>query len=140
MLERVALRYCVSKAMAEVLLAASGRVEPAIGVIRRCQSRISAAAEEAMEGAMKGQPGPAAERLLATGEATLNAKLLEMAGLIARRHQAAIPGALALAERAAELVRRSCRSSNHIAGIERSGRSPGGLQVRGHNAVAADAA
>ncbi len=130
MIERIGMRYCVSKAMAEVLVACSGRSEPAIGIIRSCQARVFATAEQAMECSMQGNPALAVERLLTVGEATLNAKLLELAGHIARRHQAALPDAQALSDRAAALVARSCQSSTHVTGIQRAGRSPGGLQLR----------
>jgi len=131
LIEAVALRFCINKAIGEVLAASAGRVEPALGFIRRAQARVSATAEEAMDRALKGDPASAAHQLLETGERTLNAKLLEMAGAIARRYEAAVPEAAALCERAALALRRSCQAVNHIAGIQRSGRSPGGLLLRG---------
>jgi tetratricopeptide (TPR) repeat protein len=131
LVERVALRFCVSRSIGEVLVAAAQRKEAATGVIRRCQAQVSSLAEQAMDRALAGAPEAAARDLLAEGEKTLNAKLLEMAGRLARRHDVA--DAQALAERAAAVVQRSCRSVNHIAGIQRSGRSPGGLQLRGRS-------
>ncbi|MDO9074764.1 MAG: response regulator [Rubrivivax sp.] len=138
LLEAAAMRFCVSKAAGEVLLASAQRTEVATTVIRRCQARLLAATEEAMEDTMQGEPAAAVRMLLAQGEQTLNAKLLEMAGLLARRHAEAVPDAAALGERAAALLRRCARSGGHIAGIQRSGRSPGGLQLR--SAVPADTA
>lgn len=126
LLESAAMRFCVSKAVAEVLLASAQRAELASTVIRSCQAKLLAITEQAMERAMQGEPAAAVALLLAQGEKTLNAKLLEMAALLARRHDAA-----AQAERAAVLLRRCARSGGHIAGIQRSGRSPGGLQLRG---------
>jgi DNA-binding NarL/FixJ family response regulator len=131
LIERIGMRFCVSKSMAEVLTAAAQRAEPAVSLIRRCQSRVSAVTERAMELSLKGQPGEAARLLLASGESSLNAKLLEMSAALARRHQATIPDAEALIERSAAVMRNCKTSTNHIAGIQRSGRSPGGLQVRG---------
>ncbi|MDP2004659.1 MAG: response regulator [Rubrivivax sp.] len=130
-LDRAAMRFCVSKAVGEVLLASAQRAEVAVTRVRACQAKLLATTEQAMEQSMKGEPAAAVSLLLAEGEKTLNAKLLEMAALLARRHAAAIPDAEALAERAAALLRRSARSGGHIAGIQRSGRSPGGLQLRG---------
>jgi len=130
-IDRIAMRFCVNKAIGEVLVASARRAEPAVSVIRRCQARVSAVAEQAMDRSLKGDPASAALQLLQAGEQTLNAKLLEMASLIVRRHAAAIPDAQALGDRAAALLRRSCKAANHIAGIQRSGRSPGGLQLRG---------
>lgn len=130
LLERAAMRFCVSKAVGEVLLASALRAEEAAAVIRGSQARLLAVTEQAMERAMQGKPAAAVAMLLAQGEQTLNAKLLEMAGLLARRHAAAVPDAMALGERAAALLRRCARGGGHIAGIQRSGRSPGGLQLR----------
>jgi hypothetical protein len=90
-------------------------------------------AEQALDRSLKGDPAAAARQLLEAGEQTLNAKLLEMASLIVNRHAAAIPDAVSLGERAGNALRRSCKAANHIAGIQRSGRSPGGLQLRGRN-------
>jgi hypothetical protein len=86
-----------------------------------------------MERSLNGDPAAAVQALLSGGEETLNAKLLEMAALIARRHALALPDAETLAERAGALLRRNCRGGSHIAGLQRSGRSPGGLQVRGRS-------
>ncbi len=131
LVERIGMRFCVSKSMAEVLTAAAQRAEPAVGLIRRCQARISSVTERAMELSLKGDPGEAARLLLRSGEETLNAKLLEMAGILAKRHLAAIPEAQDLIQRSADILRSCNSSASHIAGIQRSGRSPGGLQVRG---------
>lgn len=135
LLERVALRFCTSKAVGEVLCAAARRAEEAVAVIRRCQARLLATSEKAMELALKGEPAQAVQLLLAEGEKTLNAKQLEMATLLARKHAAAVPDAEALAARATALVRRTVQAGGHIAGIQRSGRSPGGLQLRGQAQV-----
>lgn len=132
MVERVALRFCVSKAVGEVLCAAARRSEVAVPIVRRCQAQLLATTEQAMEKAMKGEPAAAVQLLLHQGEQTLNAKLLEMAALLVRKHAAALPDAAALSARASELVRRTGLSGGHIAGIQRSGRSPGGLQLRGN--------
>lgn len=138
--ESVAMRFAVSKAIAEVLVASGRREEPTLGVVRRCQARVTAATEQAMDQALKGHADAAVRALLATGEQTLNAKLLEVAALMARRYQALVPEAQALAERATQLVARSSQSVNHIAGIQRSGRSPGGLQLRMRQSETTDVA
>ena len=132
LVERIALRFCTSKAVGEVLCAAARRTDDAVAMIRRCQAQLLATTERAMEHALKGEPAQAVQLLLEEGEKTLNAKLLEMAALLARKHAAAVPDAEALGARASELVRRTVQSGGHIAGIQRSGRSPGGLQLRGN--------
>ncbi len=129
-IDRIAMRFCVSKAMAEVLVASARREEPALGVIRRAQARLASLTEQAMDSSLKGDPEGAVNRLLEAGEQSLNSRILEMASLIARRHAATLPDAEALVARAAATLKRSCLAMNHIAGIQRSGRSPGGLQLR----------
>ena len=86
----------------------------------------SSLTEQAMDSSLKGDPEGAVNRLLEAGEQSLNSRILEMASLIARRHAATLPDAEALVARAAATLKRSCLAMNHIAGIQRSGRSPGG--------------
>jgi CheY-like chemotaxis protein len=130
LLDRIAMRFCVSKAIAEVLMASAQRAAPAMAVVRRCQARVAALAEQAMDRSLKGEADGAVRLLLKAGTESLNAKLLELAVLLARRHREQLPEADALSEQAAAVMSRSCRTVTHIAGIQRSGRSPGGLQLR----------
>ena len=67
---------------------------------------------------------------LQAGEQPLIGKLLEMTGALARRHAAALVDGAELSARAAKLMKRFCLPVSHIAGIQRTGRSPGGLQLR----------
>ena len=139
LLNKVALRFSVSKAIAEVLVASIGRTEPGVGFIRNGQAHIAAVGAQAMELSLAGQPADAARLLLDEGEKTGTAKLLEMALQIARRHRgAAADGwAEALGTRAEAALKHRCSAAHHIAGIQRSGRSPGGLQLRGVQPAAA---
>jgi hypothetical protein len=93
----------------------------------------AALAEQAMDRSLKGEAEAAVRLLLRAGSEALNAKLLELAGLIARRHREQLPEADAWCAQAAALMSRSCKTVTHIAGIQRSGRSPGGLQLRVSN-------
>ncbi len=136
-IERLALRFCVAKSTAEVLAGAAQRVEPGLGTIRRSQAEISALAEQAMSLSLRGDAAGAVLRLLQEGERLRNAKLLEMASAMARRHAAALPDAQALVERATRCLQASCRMATHAAGLRRSGRSPGGLQLRSRLPAAA---
>jgi hypothetical protein len=138
--DRVAMRFSISKAIAEALIASARREEPALGIVRACQARVAALSEEAMDLSLKGHAATAVHKLLAAGEQALNAKWLEMAMAIARRNRAQIPEAEDLAQQAATRLARSCQAVNHIAGIQRSGRSPGGLQLRVRQPGQADVA
>lgn len=138
LIECTAMRFCVSKLVGEVLLAAARRDERASRLVRGCQARLLALTEQAMEAALKGDPAAAVDLLLHEGEKTRNAKLLEVAVLLTRRHAAALADAEALGERAQALLRRSARAGGHIAGIQRAGRSPGGLKLGVSSAMSAE--
>ena len=130
LVERIGMRFCTSKAMGEVMSASARRSEPALGVLHKCQARVAAVAEQAMEHVLRGNPGTAVQMLLTAGTQTLNAKLLEMTGALARRHAAKVTDGTAMAAQAAELMKRCCQPASHIAGMQRTGRAPGGLQLR----------
>lgn len=131
LVERIGMRFCVAKATGEVLMAAARRLEPAVALIRRCQAHVLSLSEQAMAKAMAGDARTAIVQLIEDGERTLNAKLLEMAKALALKHQASVHDAQALAAVATQRMQLSCRPANHIAGIQRSGRTPGGMRLRG---------
>lgn len=126
----IAMRFCVSKAVTEVLVAAAQRREPLLTTIRTCQAEITSIAEEAMAHSVRGRPRSAVESLLKRGTDTRNAKLIEMATLVARRHADTIEDRDNLLAEAANLQRRFCQPITHLAGVRRTGRSPGGLVLR----------
>ena len=68
--------------------------------------------------------------LLNRGAETGNAKLIEMAGLVARRHADRIDDAQTLIGSATAMAERYCAPATHIAGVRRSNRSAGGLVLR----------
>ena len=127
---KIAKRFAVSKASTEVLVAAVRRNEEAGAWIRETYAEIMQLAESAMQHAVGGQPKAAVERLLLNGRETGNAKLIEMAGLVAQRHRERIDGAEELISAAGTLAHRYCMPSTHIAGVRRSNRSAGGLVLR----------
>jgi len=130
LVRQIGLRFCVSKSITEVLLASTRRHDAASDALRRCDREINGMAQAAMTHALKGQPQLAVETLLHQGEHTRNAKLIEMAALVARRHQDLIGDCTSLLDQAQALQSRFCQPITHIAGIRRTGRSPGGLMVR----------
>ena len=87
-------------------------------------------AQDSMNHAVKGEPKAAVENLIQYGQDTGNAKLIEMAGLVAKRHRDHIAGADDLIASANRLSHRYCMPSSHIAGVRRSNRSAGGLVLR----------
>ena len=137
---KISMRFCVSKAITEVLMASAMRDPTAVNIIRRCQTSLSALTEEAMELSLRGDAEAAVLRLLDEGAATMNAKLLELAGLMAQRHRGSIPEAEALLARVSQFLTLYGRVSSHIAGLQRSGRSPGALMLRGRSPSSSDLA
>jgi CheY-like chemotaxis protein len=127
---RVAQRFCVSRAATEMLVAAAQGSEPAATLIRESHANISATAEKAMGHAVNGAPTEAVKLLLAQGAETRNAKLIELAGLVAQRHQEKIPEVEALSAAAKELQQRYCGHGAHLIGARQGGRSAGGLRLR----------
>lgn len=127
---RVAKRFSVSKAATEVLVAAVRRTPQAAAWVRDAHTEVMLLAETAMNHAIRGQPRAAVESLLLHGQNTGNAKLIEMAGAVARRHQERIEQCETLIDSADKLSHRYCAPSTHIAGVRRSNRSAGGLVLR----------
>jgi CheY-like chemotaxis protein len=128
--QMIARRFSVSKAANEVLIAASRRQPTAGDWIRDTHTEVMHLAETAMDLAVKGDPKRAVQTLLRHGKDTGNAKLIEMAGLVARRHEERIEGVGELLSAAGALAHRYCAPSTHIAGVRRSNRSAGGLVLR----------
>lgn len=129
--QQLTKRFSVSKMAMEVLVAAVQRKDLPAGWIRDAHSQVMQLAEEAMNHAVRGQPRAAVETLLMHGQQTGNAKLIEMAGLVANRHRERITDVDALLTSASALASRYCSPSTHIAGVRRSNRSPGGMVLRG---------
>jgi CheY-like chemotaxis protein len=80
------LRHCASKASTEILVAMTEGHQGAADQFRDCQQQIFNIAETAMRHALRGSPRTAVEQLIQQGEATRNAKLIDMAGLVLKRH------------------------------------------------------
>jgi DNA-binding response OmpR family regulator len=126
----IARRFAVSKVTAEVLVAAVQRQEEASMWVHETQAEMLQLTEAAMSKAMRGEPRLAVEALLEEGRKTGNAKLIEMAAQVARRHRERIDDVQPLIEAATALGQRYGNAATHIAGIRRSSRPPGGLALR----------
>lgn len=127
---RLSARFSVSRSTCEVLVAAARPCPAAEALIRAAYAQTMQIAEQAMNLSLKGEPRQAVESLLVKGQDSGNAKLIEMAGLVARRHQERIDDVQALLDRAATLATQFCTPTTHIAGVRRTGRSAGGLVLR----------
>lgn len=130
MLRTGGLRFCVSKAATEVLAASANRCGNAEETVRNCHTVVSRIAEQALNRSLAGEPSEAVELLLQQGEHTRNAKLIDMAGAVARRNSAAIADIDSVNERVKQLQSDFCLPLTHIAGVRRSARMPGGVVLR----------
>lgn len=89
--DAMGLRFCTSRAMTELLAsAACGHAEFAER-IRRGHTQILKLTEQAMTLSLRGDPQGTVLQLLADGERTLNAKLVESAHQVLQRYAERIP-------------------------------------------------
>ncbi len=130
MLRAAALRFCVSKASTEMLAAAADGREPVAEIVRNCHTVVSNLAEQALNRSLKGQAAAAVDMLLEQGGHTRNAKLIDMAVAVARRHAEHVPDIDDVQQRAKALQDSFCAPLTHLAGVRRSARMPGGVVLR----------
>lgn len=93
---RLAQRYCVNKASTEVLVSMFEGDEPGVALVRRAHEEVFRIAEQALTLSLKRQATEAVRLLIEQGEATRNAKLIDMAGSVLERHAARVEGLEAL--------------------------------------------
>lgn len=129
-LRNLAMRYCTSKSSTELLVSATEGADPAAEIIRTCHAEITAIAEEAIGYSMRGQPHMAMQTLIHRGRETRNAKLIELAGLVGKRHQERIENSAVLLRQTAELQQRFCIPSTGAATSRNVGRRAGGMVLR----------
>ena len=83
---RLALRYCVNKASTEVLVTMFEGDDAGVALVRRAHEEVFRTAEQALTLSLKRQASDAVRLLVDRGEATRNAKLIDMAGTVLERH------------------------------------------------------
>jgi CheY-like chemotaxis protein len=126
----LARRFCASKASTDMLCLAAAPCPAYEALVRAAHQSITAAAEKAMTHSLNGAHEATVRTLLELGGQTLNAKLLEMAGLVLNRHGAKIPGSEGLGGEIAGLRQRFCTRGTQVALGTAVGRSAGGLTLR----------
>ncbi|RZJ09472.1 MAG: response regulator [Rubrivivax sp.] len=102
-LKGLGMRHCTAKASTEILVSMTERHQGAADQYRDCHQQIFNVAETAMRHSMRGSAKTAVELLIQQGSATQNAKLIDMAGAVLKRHAEKIDDADALAGRIEEL-------------------------------------
>jgi len=138
-IDTLALRFCTTRSLSE-LLARAGQVhEPFATRIRDQHNAITALAEQAMSHSLAGEPRAAAKALLSAGARTMNAKLIDMARMVLQRHTDKIADANDLLGMADELKQRYAGGAPPVAPLATdSGRQSGGLALRAREKEAAE--
>jgi CheY-like chemotaxis protein len=102
-IETLAMRFCVSKSLSELLAKAAGVYPPYAEQVRGAHAKVTALAEAALNHSLNGEPRAAAKALLAHGAKTQNTKLIDMARMVLQRHAEKITDATDLHAVADEL-------------------------------------
>lgn len=130
LLEKMGLRYCTTKSSTEVLVAMCEGNEPAIDSLRDCHVRVFGIAETAMRHSMRGGAEQAVRLLIQQGELTRNAKLIDMASLVLKRHHDKIEHAAELEAKVVELQQQHVLPLGGAATRLGQNRAAGGVALR----------
>ncbi|MDQ7744781.1 response regulator [Hydrogenophaga pseudoflava] len=129
--DTMALRFCTSRALTELLACAATGRQDFINRVRSGHAHILKQTEEAMSLSLQGDPQAAVVKLLQDGEQTLNAKIIESAHLVLQRYQARIPDHAELQQKA-QAMRERYRTTDIHAGLgeqAHTGRAAGGMSL-----------
>ena len=138
-IDTLALRFCTTRSLSELLARAGQAHEPYATRIREQHNAITGLAEQAMSHSLAGEPRAAAKALLTAGARTMNAKLIDMARMVLQRHAEKIPDANDLMSMADELKHRYAGGPPVAPLAVESGRQSGGLVLRARDAPGGDA-
>jgi len=123
-------RFCISKATSDMLIALVRTVPEYEQILREIHAEIGTMAETAMTHSVKGSPEKAVATLLAQGQETLNAKLIDMADKVLTRYRDRLGAAHGdLAQRCAMLRERFGIDGSAI-NITEIGREGGAMALR----------
>jgi len=129
--DTMGLRFCTSRALTELMACAAVGRSDFINRIRNAHSDILKLTEVAMALSLKGDPRSAVVQLLADGERTLNAKVIESAHLVLQRYQSRIEDHTELLKKA-QVLRERYRTTDIHAGLgeqAHTGRAAGGMSL-----------
>lgn len=138
-IDTLALRFCTTRSLSELLARAGQAYLPFATRIREQHEAITALAEQAMSYSLAGEPRAAVKALLAAGARTMNAKLIDMARMVLQRHAEKIPDAAELMRMADELKQRYSGAPLMAPLATDNGRQSGGLAIRARESVPGDA-
>ena len=129
--DTLALRFCTSKAMSELMACAASGGQGFAERVRNAHGQILKMTEQAMTLSIKGDPQGTVVKLLDDGERTLNAKLIESAHQVLQRYNVRIADHAALGERTSALRERYRTTAQHSRLGEHTGAAatPGGVSL-----------
>lgn len=128
-IETIAMRFCVSKSLSELLAKACSIYPPYADLVRASHAKVTALAEAAMNHSLNGEPRAAVQALLTHGGKTLNTKLIDMARMVLQRHAEKIADAADLQTQADGLYAKLASAT--MPGLNAgANRQSGGLALR----------
>ncbi len=127
--ESLGMRFCTSRSLTELLAGGCEMHAVYAERLRNCQTQILKLTENAMALSLQGNPRASVEDLLAHGQSTLNAKLIETAHLVMQRYANKIDNPKDLTDRIQELRNRYCVLAAGQ-GVGEHKRQAGGLTLR----------
>jgi tetratricopeptide (TPR) repeat protein len=129
MVERLALRFCTTRPMTEMLVGAGLAHKPFAEVIRDAGNQINRIAQDAVSLGMRGDPASAVKQLMIEGNSTFNGKLIETAYQVLQRYQDKVPDAPQILDTVEALrTKYATRPGQHRKVEQR--RQAGSLQLR----------
>lgn len=123
----LAMRYCSSHAATGVLTAMAENHEATVHLLKNAHGKVFEIAETAMKQSLRGNAQASVEILIQQGGQTRNAKLIDMAASVLKRHSTKIDNATALESEIAELQDRWVKP---LGNSTHRNRSAGGVALR----------
>lgn len=123
-------RFCTSKALTALLAQAASAHPPYAERLAALHNEVLGIVEHAMRQSLAGNPRAAVRELIAQGEATCNAKIIESAWGVLKRYESRIEDAAALAELIQPLRTRYQSYTNKPVIGDKAARQAGGVSLR----------
>jgi CheY-like chemotaxis protein len=128
LMQRIGMRYCINKASTEILVAMCENAEGIAQILRDCHAKVFEVAETAMKQSLRGQAAVGVQLLIQQGERTRNAKLIDMAMSVLKRHAEKIDTAAEMEQHISALQDRYVKP---LGASVAKARSAGGVALRG---------
>ncbi len=125
----IGMRFCSNRSQTELLAASAVAHPPFAQCMQECQTKVLEMAETAMALSMSGNPTAAVKNLILHGRATLNARLIDNAHQLLRKHAAKVSDAETMNIELQEL-RAKYGLQNVKASLGEQKRQAGGLVLR----------